>query len=386
MKGGKLIAEGGFGCVFFPAINCNGSSMTSKKYVSKIQPYDITAKNEIEIGKILQTINGWFNHFSPVYKFCNLDIATIEDSDKENCTILKKQKTKKFIVMKLLYVKGQNFIDYIIYHKNSKQIIDNIIHNYNYLLRTIAILIHKNIIHFDFKGNNILFDINKQLPLLIDFGLSIQVNKIKKQNLSQLFYTYAPEYYFWPLEVHYLCFILNKEKEPNNNQLKKLAKDFASNNKGLKNFSPMFIKRYNDKCYKQLQYYNNFKFDKRIEIILNYWSTFDNYSLSIIYLKYINYINIKGYIKNSFIIFFSKLLLRNIDPNPSNRLSIAETLHMFNGFLYIKNINNINSFEEIFNMFINNHKAIIYKSKKDKTKQKNETIKMKNLFKKKNRL
>ena len=70
---------------------------------------------------------------------------SLTGSDKENCTILKKQKTKKFIVMKLLYVKGQNFIDYIIYHKNSKQIIDNIIHNYNYLLRTIAILIHKNI-------------------------------------------------------------------------------------------------------------------------------------------------------------------------------------------------------------------------------------------------
>ena len=51
MKGGKLLSEGGYGCVFFPSINCNGSSMKTKKYVSKIQKYDKSAKNEIKIGK-----------------------------------------------------------------------------------------------------------------------------------------------------------------------------------------------------------------------------------------------------------------------------------------------------------------------------------------------
>ena len=54
MEGGKLLAEGGYGCVFSPGINCNGSMMTTKKYVSKIQPFDKSAKNEIEIGKIIK--------------------------------------------------------------------------------------------------------------------------------------------------------------------------------------------------------------------------------------------------------------------------------------------------------------------------------------------
>ena len=40
MKGGGLLAEGGYGCVFSPGINCNGKTMVSKKYVSKIQKYD----------------------------------------------------------------------------------------------------------------------------------------------------------------------------------------------------------------------------------------------------------------------------------------------------------------------------------------------------------
>ena len=36
MKGGKLLAEGGYGCIFLPGVNCNGSSMKSKKYISKM--------------------------------------------------------------------------------------------------------------------------------------------------------------------------------------------------------------------------------------------------------------------------------------------------------------------------------------------------------------
>ena len=32
LSGGKLLAEGGFGCVFSPGINCDGTSMQNKKY------------------------------------------------------------------------------------------------------------------------------------------------------------------------------------------------------------------------------------------------------------------------------------------------------------------------------------------------------------------
>ena len=42
-------------------------------------------------------------------------------------------------------------------------------------------------------------------PIIIDFGLSIDINQIKyeKTYLKKLFYIYA-EYYIWPLEIHYL--------------------------------------------------------------------------------------------------------------------------------------------------------------------------------------
>ena len=165
--------------------------------------------------------------------------------------------------------------------------------------------------------------------------------------------------------------------------LKNIAKNFTKNNKGLtKNFSPSFLKKYETKCLKQLKYYNGLKYEDRLEKIVNYWPTFDNYALSIMYLKFISYINIEGYSKNHFIIFFSKLLLQNIDPVPENRLNILETIHTFNGFLYKKNMNNVVTFEQIADSFIEKRDIINDALKIDRKEDISNTKKAINYFKK----
>ena len=144
--------------------------MNNKKYISKIQRYDESARNEIRIGKMIQNIGGFEDHFSPILKFCNIDIASIKDKEINKCTILKKHPSKKFIVMKLRYVDGNDFIDYLIGQKNSVQLVSNIILSYNHLLTTLSMLIENQILHYDIKGTNILFDIEKESPILIDFA------------------------------------------------------------------------------------------------------------------------------------------------------------------------------------------------------------------------
>ena len=377
MIGGKLLSEGGFGCIFQPGINCNGSIMDSKKYVSKIQRNNKNARNEIKIGKELQEIKGFENHFAPILKYCSIDVAKVKDNDIKKCTVLKKRPTEDFIVMKLNYIHGMDFIDYIVEHKNSVQIISNLINSYNHLLRTISMMIGKKIFHCDLKGTNILFDLERQAPILIDFGLSVMVDDMER-NIKNIFYVYAPEYYVWPLEVHYLNLLLHVNKEPSDAELKKLAKDFTTNNKGLiKNFSPDFLKRYEEKCYKQLLSYDDLPMDKRVKKILGYWETFDNYALSIMYLKFISYINMNKYEENDFIIFLSKLLLMNVDPNPDNRLNIVETIHTFNTFLYQKRGDTMMTFEEIINTFIDNKEQIKKQLKRERKLMTHDTKTMK---------
>ena len=367
MIGGKLLAEGGYGCVFTPGINCDGSVMKSKKYVSKIQRYDSSALNEIKIGKIIQQLSGFEDHFAPVLKHCEIDVASIEDKEIGKCGILKKKKAKDFVVMKLQYIEGEDFMDYLVSQKNSVQLVSNIILSFNHLLKSLTMMVSKDIVHYDVKGTNILFNMNKEIPLLIDFGLSIVITGINKDNLKKMFYVYAPEYYIWSLEIHYMCYLVNKNEEPSNAELKEIAKKYVEGNKALqRNFSPTFLKKYEKKCIDQLEKYNSMTLDRRIEKILGYWKTFDNYSLSIMYLKFLHYININGFIDNQFIIFFSKLLLRNIDPNPDNRLNLIETIHTFNTFLYQKNINNIKTFEQLTDSFIENRKELDKKITLDK--------------------
>ena len=386
-QGGKLLAEGGYGCVFIPGINCDGSIMSNKKYISKIQRFDDSAKNEIEIGRIVQNIGGFEDHFSPVLKFCNIDIAKVKDKEISKCTILKKKATKKFIVMKLRYIEGNDFMDYLINQKNSVQLVSNIILSYNHLLKSVSMLIEKQILHYDLKGTNILFDMEKETPILIDFGLSVQISNIDfddnlqtlMNNLKNIFYVYAPEYSIWSLEIHYLSYILHKNKEPTVMELTDIAEKYVMENKALnKNFSPWFLKKYKEKCIKQLKKYNEIDYMKRIKYLFNYWETFDNYALSIMYLKFLRYININGFLDNHFILFFSKLLLKNIDPNPDNRLSIVETIHTFNTFLYQKNNeSNIQTFEELTDSFIESRDIIEEKVSIDKKKGLYDTKSMK---------
>lgn len=386
MKGGKLLSEGGYGCVFFPSINCDGKSMKKKKYVSKIQKFDKSAKNEIKIGKKIREIKTYNLFFVPILKYCKVDVGSIEDKDINKCTILKKNPTKKYVVMKIKYIEGSPFLDYIIKNKNNSQILRNIIGSYNHLLLCLEKLVSRNIIHYDLKSENIMFNEKLELPHILDFGISIDLSSFDfssiDKKLRESFYVYAPEYYTWPLEVHYMSYLLHESEDPSEDALIDMASRYVEGNKGLtKNFSPEFLKKFTNKCYDQLIYYKSLGLQKAIEKILSYWKTFDNYSLSIVFLKLIHYINIEGYIKNNLIIFKTKLLLQNIDPNPENRLSIKDTVQAYNAFLYTKEMNE-NVYEEVKELFVNNKAEINERLNLERKIERQETVTIKKFLKK----
>ena len=107
------------------------------------------------------------------------------------------------------------------------------------------------------------------------------------------------------------------------------------------NFSKEFLKNYEEICVDVLEEYRNGVFEI-IDIINKCWKTWDNYSLSIMYLRIIYYLNInfknnipvKSFISNSFTVDFTKLLLRNIHPNPRFRYDVTSTKNKFNDFFY----------------------------------------------------
>ena len=365
MIGGDKIGEGSYGCVYHPAINKDGSDTENKKYVSKIQKNNKYADNERKIGELITKIDGYINHFAPVVHKEFLKTTKIKKNFFKDCSVLKDSKKKEsLILMKMEYINGDDFIEYLIKNKGSIDIVKNLISSYTHLLTSIKLLTDAKIIHYDLKGDNILFNKDKEIPIMIDFGLSITMDELINQNISietlkKYFYVYGADYYVWPIEVHYLCFLLHVNETPSNEDINKICDEFVKENVAITlNFSKNFIASYKKKCIKVLESLNKLTFSEKINKVLSSWYTWDNYSLSIIYLLFVYYLNINGYLKNNLIINFSEILLTNIDPDSSDRLDVVKTKSKFTEFLYNLNMSNVMNLNEVKEMFVYNRDNI----------------------------
>jgi serine/threonine protein kinase len=366
----KLLSQGGFGCIYYPGLKCNGKPQNNKNVVSKLQKKDDSSDNEIKIGKIIMGIDNYKLYFLPVISSCPVNLSIFNKELLSECNILPNSKSlnKKvsntqgyndndnddsYILMEIPYVKNKSFYAILIdMYSSKKHVIVGLIENYSYLLDSINILLKKNIVHFDIKSENILYNQNTHLPVLIDFGVSIDMSTFNYKNISTYFYTYSPDYYIWPLEVHVITFLLYETTESSltEKDITSICMEYVKYNKGLINFSNGFKGNYLKACQDYLQMYVGMDKKKTIELLVAFYPSWDNYSLSILYLKTFSFMFPHGFHKNSLILYFSQLLLYNIQPNPSKRYSLEETIQKFKDIFFIEEqvdnyIDLINTFE-----------------------------------------
>jgi serine/threonine protein kinase len=331
----KLIDQGGFGCVFYPGFNCKSDfKKTDNKLVSKLQMNTFNARNEIYIGSLIQKISNYQLYYLPVISSCNITMASISQDIIDKCDIIEKD-NDKYKILELPYLENISFDNLFSDTKRSiRHLFLTFIETYKYVAIAIGNLIDHNIVHFDIKEQNILYSTKYENPILIDFGLSIPINKISNSNLKDYFYVYAPEYYLWPLEVHIINYILHEGKLTNDS-IKNTVNIYVKNNSAFNALSDEFREKY---ITASINYFTKFiKFDSATTIIqlLDFFKTWDLYSLSIMYLKFFNKLFKKGYFQNNFIISFSQLLLQNISPFPENRYSPSDTQKKYTDIFFI---------------------------------------------------
>ena len=360
MRGGNLLSQGAYGCVYLPALTCKGSPTNNFDYVSKLQILNFSALNEIRMGKKIRSITDFFYYFVPITSHCEVNIGAFDDKD---CTILKKERKSPFVLMKMPFVGYRQsykpYMDYLLTDVTPREIVLDFISSYQHLLQAIQILIQNNICHFDLNAQNILFSQQTTVPLVIDFGLSIDIPKMKEQ-LKNYFYVYAPNYYIWPLEVHYINFILHVNSSPSLGDLKNLASTFVKNNKVLQeNFSPEFLHDYEEACVEQLKTYTD------LDTVLSFWKTWDNYTLGVLYLQILHYLWNSQ--ENAFIAAFVKLLVMTMHPNPRRRPSLHDTKKIFASFFSDVDVNKAENYENILIGFKKNRHLWVDKIKQDKT-------------------
>lgn len=318
----KLLEQGGFGCVYYPGLKCNGKPNLSKKTVTKLQKKDFRAKNEVYIGELIKKIDNYQLYFSPVVKHCNVNLANVDKSMLSKCEIVDEDKKTEYILMDSIYINAESVID-LIEKLSKKNYINVSFDTYRFLLDSITILLEHKIIQFDLKMDNVLYEKNTTLPILIDFGISLPLDKINVGNISEYIYVYAPDYYLWPLEIHILSFLIH---ETTGRLTQKAAIDIASiyseSNRALDIFSDMFKANYKLFCVEVAMQYVGMERDTAIKKLISSYATWDNYALSVMYLKWLGYLI--GASSKLFILF-SQILVTNISPDANKRLSVKET-------------------------------------------------------------
>jgi hypothetical protein len=188
-KGGKVIASGGFGCVFNPPLRCKGKERQKNK-VSKLmtERHVLSEYNEInQIKKILETIPNYKDYFLvDDISICEpekLDSEDLKDF-KKKCTALPKKKINennvndnldKLMVLNMPYG-GIQINDYIYDIKNYKQLV--VINNQliNLLKNGIIPMNKKYVYHTDVKNSNVLISSNNSdvKTRLIDWGITTE--------------------------------------------------------------------------------------------------------------------------------------------------------------------------------------------------------------------
>jgi len=187
--GGKVIASGGFGCVFSPALKCKGKTTRRKNSISKLltKKHALDEFNEVQIfKKKLNKILNYENYFLlDDFEICKPAKLTKSDliDYKEKCSALPKDKiTQENINTSLDKVFALNMPngglaidDFLLKNNSYKNIVDLNNTLIKLLIYGIIPMNKKNIYHCDIKDSNILVDNSSGLKTrLIDWGLSTE--------------------------------------------------------------------------------------------------------------------------------------------------------------------------------------------------------------------
>ena len=223
-----MLSSGGFGCLYNPSLKCKNVA-SSKRYITKIQKKSFSATNEFSIGKELMKVDKNFIYFLPVIEKCDLKLSKAESKIILNsCDVVRSRRLGSLVAGNLPYMEHFKFSD-ILGELSSGEYFMCLTENFKYLLSGLEKLGEAGIIHYDLKLQNILFRRLSYSPRIVDFGISIPVNKLNASNLSKYFYIYAPDYVVWPLQASIVNYLLHKTTGTLTEEDCKTIKDYLYN-------------------------------------------------------------------------------------------------------------------------------------------------------------
>ena len=326
----KLINSGAFGCIYRPNLTCNGNVGSSMKYLTKIQKSKRTIIHELRISEKVRKINGYARFFAPVLKHCPVRIAKDQVQNIKQCEVFKDEsektiETSSYISMKTRYVGTHDLKAYLFSLVSSPQsqsptlFLRELWRTHIHLLKGIQKLFANKIVHYDLKYNNIIFDAEQKVPIIIDFGQSWATDELKTEKEINAAFFVFDQYDYWCIDTLICNYIVQ------NVGIDK-AKNTLVIDEEINHIYDVFVRGLNEKKenkivneaflynilqnpqktteYKNVfaeyvrQFINNQTWWELYEDLQKYANTWDSYSLAIIYLNLLNDIYLADSEKN----------------------------------------------------------------------------------------
>ena len=148
----ELLSQGGYGCVYFPALTCKGKADSSRKSVSKVQRKDWASTNEIEIGKLVKKIKNSSSFFLPITSSCDINISSIDNKLVKDCRVIQKRPDSDYVLMKMNYLENIPFTDYLKSRgETNAHLLLKLVESYKNLAGSLEKLADNDVVHHDLK-------------------------------------------------------------------------------------------------------------------------------------------------------------------------------------------------------------------------------------------
>ena len=339
----KFLDQGTFGCIYKPDIPCdNEKASKSKGYISKLQRKTTEIDKEEIIGKrIVDEIPGYSAYFAPIISSCSVKIDAIQSKEAAKCKIVSdsdsgtegrrrprmgskaadlesvpqgkdsEQIANSQIVYKSYKMRyagrkslGKHMVSII--KKNPKNIIKKMLEQQLYILKSVEKLntLSLPIVHYDLKENNIIYDDVNGVPIIIDFGLSFDLDVTKPYVHSEFvdkYYVFYEKYPPWCIDIVILSYIVQEIVDYQRRDihstldaadikdLHKICREFVETSDVFTaGFSTDELESYLKHLLESVSGYLDKQWNDLFQDLQKGYASWDNYSVAVIYLFFIH--------------------------------------------------------------------------------------------------
>lgn len=304
-----FLASGVYGCVYYPGYTCKGVPMKRKKYVSKLTLLNDISQTEIDIGNILKKSSHYEDNFVLVERQCPIQYKSLTEM-KEGCDMAEKKKS--FVLLYSRFIPSKELFEYL----KDNILFVRMFRCFYQLCEKVSILIQHRIVHHDLHFGNILYGTETANLYVIDFGLSIIVDKLNtSEYLKYIFSRYMPDWNWYPVDIHLICYLIQHgelseyvimntiDTYLKDHRVFSLFKEYRKEYKRiLMDYFLPWARRSREEC---------------LDHLLRFWNTWDYFDIGLRFLMMYSQNNI-DYPK------YLNTLFHMVHPNPEKRLNVLQ--------------------------------------------------------------